>query len=117
LESTALRETYEEIGIPPSQIDILGKDSTVPNKDRTIKVYPFIGFIKRPIDVNKINFNEDEVCGVFSITLNDLLNQNKRWEVFRDPKIKYPVCIQFKRKRREKLFFFRIKKGKMNYIY
>src|SRR5437762_3069075 len=94
LESTALRETYEEIGIPPSQIDILGQDSTMPNKDRTMKVYPFIGFIKYPIDISKINFNQDEVNGVFSVTLKDLLNQDlRRWERFSNSKLKYPVCI------------------------
>ncbi|CAG8511311.1 13024_t:CDS:2 [Funneliformis mosseae] len=92
LESTALRETCEEIGIPTSQIDVLGKDSTLPNKDRTIKVHPFIGIIKHPIDIKKVNFNKDEVYGVFSVTLKDLLNKDKRrLERFRDSKIKYPV--------------------------
>ncbi|CAI2164521.1 11331_t:CDS:2 [Funneliformis geosporum] len=92
LESTALRETCEEIGISPSQIDVLGKDSTLPNKDRTIKVYPFVGFIKHPIDIKKVNFNKDEVYGVFSVTLKDLLNKDKRrLERFRDSKIKYPI--------------------------
>ncbi|RIA88425.1 NUDIX hydrolase domain-like protein, partial [Glomus cerebriforme] len=92
LESTALRETYEEIGVPPSQIEILGQDSVLPNKDRTIKVHPFVGFIKYPIDINKINFNPDEVYGVFSVTLKDLLNQDKRrWGKFSGSKIKYPI--------------------------
>ncbi|UZO29085.1 uncharacterized protein OCT59_022577 [Rhizophagus irregularis] len=92
LESTALRETYEEIGIPPSQIDILGRDSTMPNKDRTMKIYPFVGFIKYPIDINKINFNHDEVYGVFSVTLKELLNHDKsKWGRFSNSKLKYPI--------------------------
>ncbi|GBB84932.1 hypothetical protein RclHR1_11500007 [Rhizophagus clarus] len=92
LESTALRETYEEIGIPPSQIEILGQDSIMPNKDRTMKVYPFVGFIKYPIDISKINFNHDEVKGVFSVTLKDLLNHdNRKWGRFSNSKLKYPI--------------------------
>ena len=99
LESTALRETYEEIGVPSSKIDILGEVSPLPNKDRTMKVHPFIGFIKYPIDINKINFNEDEVCGVFSVTLKDLLNHdNRKWKNFADSKFKYPVCIYYNKR-------------------
>ena len=45
----------------------------MPNDNGSIKVYPFIGFIKHPIEINKINFNKDEVNGVFSVTLKDLL--------------------------------------------
>jgi hypothetical protein len=61
-----------------------------------MKVYPFIGFIKYPIDIDKINFNEDEVYGVFTVTLKDLLNHDKRrWVKFRDSKIKYPVRIYY----------------------
>jgi hypothetical protein len=68
----------------------------MPNKDRTMKVYPFVGFIKHPIDISKINFNPDEVYAVFSVTLKDLLNHDKRrWGRFSNSKLLYPVCIYF----------------------
>ncbi|CAG8499311.1 16159_t:CDS:2, partial [Acaulospora morrowiae] len=85
-------ETYEEIGILPTDVDILGQDVTLPNKDLTMHVFSFIGFIKYPIDVNEIKYNESEVSSVFTVALKDLLDPEKKiFKQFRDSNIKYPV--------------------------
>lgn len=114
LEMTALRETFEEIRILPKDIDILGQDTILPNQDYTLKVHPFVGFIKFPIGIdpdkdgwssivnNKINrikgfdYNEHEVSGVFTMTLNELLlnPRIRSTRQFRNTKIEYVVCVE-----------------------
>ena len=65
-ESTALREAYEEIGLDPTQVRILGRM----NRLRTITNYcvtPVIGVIPWPYP---IRLEEIEVSRVFSIPLD-----------------------------------------------
>ncbi|CAG8646917.1 8126_t:CDS:2, partial [Scutellospora calospora] len=91
---TALRETAEETGIQPENVEILGQSTPLPNKDRTLKVYPFIGFINIPFEnvINEINYNEEEVQGVFSATIDELLNsERKKWKKFGNTDFTYPV--------------------------
>ncbi|KAI8379178.1 NUDIX hydrolase domain-like protein, partial [Radiomyces spectabilis] len=73
LEHTALRETFEEVGIAPDSIDILGRYSSVPNKTGSLCVHPFVGFIRDPIDPDALKFNPDEVSTVFTLSLDYLL--------------------------------------------
>ncbi|KAH8555645.1 NUDIX hydrolase domain-like protein, partial [Umbelopsis sp. PMI_123] len=70
LQQTALRETMEEIGV--SNIDILGQYAVMPNKHRNLRVHPFVGYIKDPVDVSKIIYNPDEVSRVFTLPLEYL---------------------------------------------
>ncbi|GJJ74795.1 nudix motif 8 [Entomortierella parvispora] len=93
---TALREMQEEIFIAPSEVEILGEYTPMPNKDCTMRVQPIIGLLKAPIeDVEKdIRFNTDEVQKVFTIPIQDLLDDKKRegnMVRFRDSKYMYPV--------------------------
>ncbi|KAF9905721.1 nudix (nucleoside diphosphate linked moiety X)-type motif 8 [Lobosporangium transversale] len=92
---TALREMEEEIFISRNDVEVLGEYTPMPNKDCTMKVHPYIGFIHKPIqDINTdIRFNTDEVSKVFAIPLEDLLNPQKRQHLarFRDSKYIYPV--------------------------
>lgn len=44
---TALRETQEEIGIPPSQIEVIGKLSELYIPPSNFLVYPVVGFAKK----------------------------------------------------------------------
>ncbi|KAF9436680.1 nudix (nucleoside diphosphate linked moiety X)-type motif 8 [Entomortierella beljakovae] len=93
--ATALRETEEEIFISPSDVEILGEYTPIPNKDCTMRVHPYIGFIRTPInDVSEIRFNSDEVSKVFAVPIDDLLDPQKRQDLvrFRDSKYMYPVC-------------------------
>ncbi|CAO3611246.1 unnamed protein product [Cunninghamella blakesleeana] len=92
LKYTALRETTEEIGIPDADIDILGSYSTVPNKTGSLKVHPYVGFIRDEIDPSKLNFNPDEVSSVFSLPLDYLIQPSVReLKTFRTSQHKYTV--------------------------
>ncbi|KAJ8654594.1 hypothetical protein O0I10_009776 [Lichtheimia ornata] len=93
LQHTALRETMEEVGIAPSSIDILGNYSTLPNKTGSLRVHPFLGYIKDPISsIKDLNYNKDEVSTVFSLPIDYLTRRDIR-EVrqFRHTQVKYPV--------------------------
>ncbi|CAG8792246.1 20950_t:CDS:2, partial [Racocetra persica] len=91
---TALRETTEEIGIRPEDIDILGQSTPLPNRDKTLKVYPFIGLIKFPFENvrSEVNYNEEEVQKVFTVTIDELLNsEKKQWKKLGNTDFMYPV--------------------------
>jgi 8-oxo-dGTP pyrophosphatase MutT (NUDIX family) len=69
-ESTALREAYEEIGLDPLSVRILGKMKQLP----TISNYcvtPVVGVIPWPFE---IRCEETEVSRVFSIPLDWLMD-------------------------------------------
>ncbi|KAF9358086.1 hypothetical protein BGX26_002507 [Mortierella sp. AD094] len=90
---TALREMEEEISVSRDQLEVLGEYASMPNKDCTMKVHPFVGFIKEPIeDIESIVFNKDEVDKVFTVPIQDLVDPEKRSMVrFRNSKFLYPV--------------------------
>ncbi|KAI8333366.1 NUDIX hydrolase domain-like protein [Chlamydoabsidia padenii] len=92
LEHTALRETMEEIGLPGSSIDILGRYAAVPNYSGSLRVHPFIGFIRQHMDPTKLPYNPDEVSSVFTLPMDYLLQPNVReLRGFRDSQHKYTV--------------------------
>lgn len=65
---TALRETWEEIGISPDQIEILGSLSTLYVQVSRFQIHPFVGWIgKNPEFV--INKNEVEKTISFPVKL------------------------------------------------
>ena len=75
LEACALRETYEEIGISPDKIGILGPLSELYISVSRFKVYPFIGFMKNAGD---FVIQESEVNGIIEVPLHHLSNNNLR---------------------------------------
>ncbi|KFH63149.1 hypothetical protein MVEG_11186 [Podila verticillata NRRL 6337] len=92
--ATALREMEEEVFIRADQVEVLGEYPAMPNKDCTMRVQPFVGFLREPInDISQVKFNKDEVQKVFSIPIDDLLDPQKRTNLvrFRDSKYMYPV--------------------------
>lgn len=70
LETTALRETFEEVGIIPKDIKIIRQlsDSYIPPSN--FLVAPFIGFTKTK-PVFKPNY---EVANIIEVLVSDLLN-------------------------------------------
>ena len=73
IATTALRETYEEIGVHPSEIRLLGQISPLYIPPSNYIVFPFIGiadkkpeFIKDPI----------EVAEIIEIDIAELLNKD-----------------------------------------
>lgn len=67
-EETAIRETYEELGIKKENIEIIGRPDYMLTKYGAY-VIPFIGFLKN-IDEKDFIINPDEVEKVILIPLN-----------------------------------------------
>ncbi len=73
LIQTALRETEEEIGLPESQIRVLGQfDEYLSATD--LIVTPFVGWVTPPLELNP---NPEEVGEILEVP----------WSLFRDPRV------------------------------
>jgi 8-oxo-dGTP pyrophosphatase MutT (NUDIX family) len=82
---TALRETWEEIGIPAEEIEILAPLDVIQDiSDRVI--YPFLGRVSRQ-GIAHLIASQAEVKNVFFVPLDYLLNYEE--EVYR-----YPIRAQ-----------------------
>lgn len=74
---TALRETHEEIGLAPDQIEVLGQMPTT-HTISNFKLTPVVGKITWPFE---IKLSKNEVSRVFTIPLDWLIDEkNKRQE-------------------------------------
>jgi 8-oxo-dGTP pyrophosphatase MutT (NUDIX family) len=76
LKNTALRETQEEIGVQPEQINVIG----AMDEYRTISRYcvtPFVGIMDWPIP---LVLNTEEVESAFHIPISWLSDQKNRFE-------------------------------------
>lgn len=65
IESAALRETWEEIGVEPTQVTLLGRLPTLVSVTHYL-IYPIVGKVIWPI---AFRLSEDEVEKVFTIPL------------------------------------------------
>jgi 8-oxo-dGTP pyrophosphatase MutT (NUDIX family) len=67
-ECTAKRETFEELGIEPNQITILGQ---LPKFIASLgmMIYPFVAKINHPVKLNNLIINYDEVESVFTVPI------------------------------------------------
>lgn len=70
-QNTALRETHEEIGIPPESIEIIMAFTNLYIQPSNFMVYPFLGICRE-----EINFIPDsnEVASIIEFPLSDFLN-------------------------------------------
>ena len=73
LENTALREAFEEVGIIPDNVEIIGKMTPLPVPVSKYVITPFIG---RTEYEPKWNINEHEVDELIILKFNDLMNSN-----------------------------------------
>jgi nudix motif 8 len=73
LEETALRETFEELGIQRTQIDIWGNGCFVGTRKKDMAVMPFFGYLGE-ISVEGLILNRKEVECVFTIPLEHLID-------------------------------------------
>ncbi len=71
LAQAALRETWEEIGIPPDDISILGALSRLHVKVTGYYVHPFVGWIDYEPEIIPA---PEEVEDVFSVPLSQLMD-------------------------------------------
>ena len=72
--ATALRETCEELGLDADDVRLIGGLNYLVTHMGPI-IHPYVGCIK---DINKINFNKDEVDEIFTVPLAFLLNNPPR---------------------------------------
>jgi 8-oxo-dGTP pyrophosphatase MutT (NUDIX family) len=76
-EAAALREAFEEIGLAPNRVDVLGCLPPYLTVSQ-FRVYPFVGWIDPPLDYV---IDANEVEEVFEIPLSFVLDAtNHRWE-------------------------------------
>lgn len=92
LKQTALRETYEEIGIHPNDIHVIRDFSSIYIPPSNFLVYPFLG-----ISHSQLTFKlqEEEVAGIIELPLSTLLDDsiisNKNLETSYSKLIEVPV--------------------------
>jgi 8-oxo-dGTP pyrophosphatase MutT (NUDIX family) len=92
LPETAIREAWEEVGIPPEAVELIGRtDDLVTNSG--FLVAPFVGVIHEPIEYA---MQESEVTEVFEVPLDALLVPD-------EPEVRY---VTF-RNRRYPAYFYR----------
>lgn len=79
LGDTALRETYEEIGVPPAEVELLGELTCLYVMPSDFEVHPFVG---RYIGPGRPRFVPDtrEVAAILEVPLRLLLDPATRAE-------------------------------------
>ena len=73
LEKTALREAFEEVGIIPDKVKILGKMTPLPVPVSEYMITPFIGITENE---PKWNINGKEVDELIILRFKDLIDSN-----------------------------------------
>ncbi|MHB8732924.1 MAG: NUDIX hydrolase [bacterium] len=80
----ALRETHEEIGVPPSEVRVLGGLDDEEAAISGFMVSPFVAALPYPA---RLRVSADEVHAVLVVTLRTLLDpRNVRTELYRRPR-------------------------------
>jgi 8-oxo-dGTP pyrophosphatase MutT (NUDIX family) len=75
MRATALREAHEEMGIDPSDVDILGALTPLYIPVSNFNVHPFVGYVKnRPV----YNLSHNEVSYTIEVPLNTLLHADRK---------------------------------------
>jgi len=92
LKETALRETYEEVGIHPSKIAVIRDFSSVYIPPSNFLVYPFLGVSSSALE---FKLQEEEVAGIIemplSMLLDDSIIMNKKLDTSYAKSIDVPV--------------------------
>jgi len=70
-EATALRETYEEIGVPPDKMEVLMPFTQLFIPPSNFIVYPFLGICREEIIFIP---NTNEVANIIELPLSDFLS-------------------------------------------
>ncbi|KAJ1720252.1 hypothetical protein LPJ53_005103 [Coemansia erecta] len=69
LETTALRETHEEVGLPAERIRVLGGIPPVPDRSGRLRVHAVVGVLRGELDVRRLRVNREEVERAFVLPL------------------------------------------------
>jgi len=73
VKDTALRETFEEIGVYREQVDILGRIDDTLTMVSNFVVHPFVGLIPYPYD---LSLNRAEVDSIIKVPLSRFFPEN-----------------------------------------
>ena len=73
LEETALREAFEEVGIDPENVKLLGKLTPLPVPVSNYLIHPFIGITENE---PSWKLNKDEVDELILLKFNDLIKSD-----------------------------------------
>jgi len=71
---TALRETHEEVGVPPQQVSVIKSLSEIYIPPSNFEVQPFIGLYKDP---KPFVLQESEVEALVEVSLSDFMDDAK----------------------------------------
>ncbi|KAJ2741113.1 hypothetical protein GGI20_005413 [Coemansia sp. BCRC 34301] len=95
LVHTALRETFEELGL--RSVNVLGCLPPVPNRSASLRVHPVVGSVGE-LDLGALVLNRDEVHRAFVLPLTHFAcEENKSVGVFRDTGVALPTYATDKR--------------------
>ena len=77
IEETALRETWEEVGVSPNKIELVKRMSEIYIPPSNFLVQPFVG-----ISTEKLEFTlqEDEVEEIIEVSFSDFMNDKALFE-------------------------------------
>lgn len=80
LRDTALRETFEEVGVRPEDVRILGELDSMGTFTSNFLITPYVGVIPYPYEF-KVSF--DEIESLIQVPVSELLDENNyREEVY-----------------------------------
>jgi len=77
LMDTALRESWEEIGLKTRDVEVLGELDDTPTTTSSFNISPFVAFIPYPYQFVLDHYEIDEI---FSVPVSALLHKAKRRE-------------------------------------
>ena len=72
LQQTALRETHEEIGIPPHKINVVRPFTEIYIPPSNFMVYPFLGYCKHEI---AFELQQEEVAGIIELPFSEFMDE------------------------------------------
>jgi len=75
LRDTAIRESWEEIGLKPKDAEIVGELDDTPTTTSGFCIAPFVAFIPYPY---KLSLSPYEISEAFSVPVSALLHKAKR---------------------------------------
>lgn len=71
---TALRESWEEIGLNPEDVEVIGELDDTATDSSNYVIKPFLGIIPYPYHFTR---NPNEILEIFDIPISHLLNKSK----------------------------------------
>jgi len=77
LLNTALRESWEEIGLNPEDVEVLGEFDEMPTHATNFLITPFVGIIPHPY---RFEVSRDEVEEIIEVPLSVLRDGRNYWE-------------------------------------